>query len=224
MKNRIFLTAALLMIFNMATMAQEVSFGLRGGLNMQNINGKDFNGDALELKMVPRFHAGVIVDIPVAPEFWFEPGLLFSTKGAKSDGNFIGLSTSVEYNLSYIELPLNLVYKPVLGNGNFFLGFGPYVGYAVAGKATYKAGSISSDQEITFEKEFAGSEENDYSSFKRLDYGGNLFFGYQFKAGLSLQLNTQLGLAAINSDNSVLPDSETAFRNTGFGLSLGYNF
>jgi hypothetical protein len=223
MKNRIFLTLALLTLFSMAPMAQQVSFGLRGGLNMQNINGKDFAGDALEMKLVPRFHAGVVVDIPVAPEFWFEPGLLFSTKGAKSDGNFLGLSTSVEYNLSYIELPLNLVYKPALGSGNFFLGFGPYVGYAVAGKATYGAGSLSSEQDITFEKEFDGSE-NDYSTFRRLDYGGNLFFGYQFNAGFSLQLNTQLGMAAINSENSLVPDDETAFRNTGFGLSLGYNF
>ena len=227
MKNKILFIIAAILILSMPAMSQtKTSFGIRGGLNMQNINGKDITGDALELKMIPGFHAGLVVDIPVATDFWFQPGLLFTTKGSKSDGEFLGIGYSTKYNLSYFEIPLSLVYKPMVGNGHFFIGFGPYIGYGITGKATFEAGSKTIEQDIIFEKEFNGSSnpDKDWAQFKRLDYGGNLFFGYQFEVGLSVQLNTQLGLAAINSDNLLLPDSKTAFRNTGFGLSLGYNF
>ena len=223
MKNKILFTIAAIMITAIPAVSQSgVSFGLRGGLNMQNINGKDFNGDALELSMIPGFHAGVVADIPIAPDFFFEPGLLFSTKGAKADEYLLG---SMKYNLSYIELPLNLVYKPMLGNGHFFIGFGPYIGYGISGKTTFEIEGMTIEKDIIFEKEFSSSsEQDDWASFKRLDYGGNLFFGYQFEFGFSVQLNTQLGLAAISSENLSLPNDKTAFRNTGFGLSLGYNF
>lgn len=225
MKNKIFFTIVTILILTMPAISQTTSLGLRGGLNMQNINGKDISGDALEMKMIPGFHIGLVVDVPIATDFWFQPGLLFSTKGAKSDGDFLGLGYSTKYNLSYIELPLNLVYKPILGDGHFFIGFGPYIGYAISGKATFEVGSLTTEQDITFEKEFnSSSDQDDWASFKRLDYGGNLFFGYQFDFGFSVQLNTQLGLAAINSENLSMTDSKATFRNTGFGLSLGYNF
>lgn len=224
MKNKnLFLIAAMVM-FGFTTMAQSdgISFGLRGGVNMQNINGKDMDGDKLELDMIPGFNAGVVVEIPVAPEFFFQSGLLYTTKGAKSD-DFQGTNMKAKYNLSYLELPLNFLYKPVLGNGHFLLGFGPYVAYGLSGKAEYTIGNVTSEDKVQFANEY--SSVNPYGAYiKRLDYGANLFFGYQLSSGISLQLNTQLGMAQINADNTTYPNSETSFKNTGFGLSLGYMF
>ena len=105
----------------------KTSFGLLGGVNLQNLNGKDNNGDKLTNEMIIGYHIGMNVQIPIVPEFFFQPGLLFSTKGAKNNyGSLTGT-----YKLSYIELPLNLVYKGSLGNGYVMIGFGPYVGYAI---------------------------------------------------------------------------------------------
>jgi hypothetical protein len=56
---------------------------------------------------------------------------MFSTKGEKNSED--GFTST--YNLSYLELPINFVYKGALGNGYFLIGFGPYLGYAVMGKA-----------------------------------------------------------------------------------------
>ena len=223
MKTRITFLLAALLLFGISANSQTdgISFGLRGGLNMQNISGKDLNGDKLELGLVPRFHAGFVVGIPVAPDFYFQPGLLFSTKGAKSDTEFLGMAMSAEYNISYIEMPLNFLYRPLVGNGHFFLGFGPYIAYGIGGKAKFVVNSTSTEEDLVFTNEYQGL---DYKYFKRLDYGGNIFFGYELSGGLSLQLNAQLGLAKINADNTSLPDAKTEFRNTGFGLSLGYNF
>ena len=56
--------------------AQGTAFGVRAGVNFQNINGKDANDDKLENDLITAFHAGVQVDIPIAPQFYFQPGLL----------------------------------------------------------------------------------------------------------------------------------------------------
>lgn len=224
MKNKIvFLTAALtLFSFTAKTQSesQGVTFGLRAGFNMQTINGKDRSGDALEFDMVPRINAGVVVGIPVATDFFVQTGLLFSTKGAKHEEQFFGMTYKTEYSLSYIELPMNLLYKPVLGNGNLLLGFGPYVAYGVAGKAKYN----NSEENIEFTKEYSSLNPLHTNHFKPLDFGGNLLFGYELGMGLSFQMNVQLGMAQINADNTTYPTHKTSYKNTGFGLSLGYTF
>lgn len=225
MKFKILFIIAVLLIsgYTASSQSEGTSFGLRGGVNFQNINGKDMNGDKLTLDMVPRFNVGAVVDVPVAPDFYFETGLLYTTKGAKSKDNFLGMNMSAEYNLSYLELPLNLLYKPLLGKGHLLLGFGPYVAYGLGGNSKYVINNVSSEQKIVYSNEFASVNLYD-QEFEHLDYGGNLFFGYQMSNGISLQLNTQLGMAKINAKNTTYPNSETSFKNTGFGLSLGYNF
>ncbi|HEX2533115.1 MAG TPA: PorT family protein, partial [Chitinophagaceae bacterium] len=55
---------------------------------------------------------------------------------------------------------------------------------------------------------------------KRFDAGGNLLAGYEFANRLSFQLNAQLGLVDINPKMN----DESKWRNTGFGVSLGYRF
>jgi hypothetical protein len=223
-KNKIIALFSLLMLTGTLAVSQTsfTTFGLRAGLDFQNINGKDFNGNNLDLSLVPRFNVGAHVNVPVAPEFYFQSGLLFTTKGAKDEGQFMGLDFSAEYNLSYLELPLNLLYKPVLGSGYLLLGFGPYLGYGVGGKATYSAENVSIEEDITFTSDYEGEWEPSY--FKPFDFGGNLFFGYELFNGLSFQVNTQLGLMNIKSENTTIDGDETVFKNTGFGISLGYSF
>ncbi|PKP47714.1 MAG: PorT family protein [Bacteroidetes bacterium HGW-Bacteroidetes-1] len=226
MKSKILLTVALLMMFGMYTNAQSegISFGIRGGFDMQTFNGKDHNGDQLKLSLVPRYNVGVVVDIPVALGFYFQPGLLYTTKGAKSKDQFLGIDMSAEYNLSYIELPLSFLYKPTVGYGKFMLGFGPYLAYGFGGKVKYEINNASSEEDIVFGNEYSSANPNDLKYFKALDFGANLFFGYQLSSGISLQLNTQLGLAKINADNTLITNGKTELKNTGFGLSLGYSF
>ncbi len=89
MKTRLFSITLIFLLATTLAFAQGIessktSFGILGGVNLQNLNGKDMNGNKLENDMLVGFHAGVNVQIPVAPQFYFQPGLLFSTKGAKS--------------------------------------------------------------------------------------------------------------------------------------------
>lgn len=196
------------------------SFGILGGVNFQTFNGKDYDGDKLEYDMLIGFHAGVNVLIPLVPEFYFQPGLLFSTKGAKNTGSVM---TST-YSISSIELPLNLVYRASLGNGYILLGFGPYVSYGMMGKAKHEGGSLSYEADIEFKNVVETGDPLTTSYFKAFDAGGNIFVGYEMAGGIFLQLNTQLGMLNIQPEDERRLNDESVTKNTGFGLSLGYRF
>ena len=198
MKTKIVIVTALAFLVTANVFAQNngISFGARAGINFHNLNGKDENGDKLSNKLIPGFNIGANVEIPVATDFYLQPGVLFTTKGAKWK------DVNVKTTLSYIEIPINFVYKPVLADGRLLLGFGPYVAFGVG------ASNI----------EF-GSEP---SQLKRFDAGANLLAGYELSSKLSFQLNAGLGL--LNLANRPEGDSKSSIKNTGFGISVGYRF
>ena len=206
MKTKRLLVLAIATIASTAIFAQsKTTFGVRAGVNFYNLTGKNSGNDDLENKIKVGFNAGVNAEIPVGIDFFVQPGLLFSTKGAKSKN--IDQTTS----LSYVELPVNLIYKPELGEGKMLLGFGPYVAYGVGGK--YELSGVETDIEFG----------NDLpSELKPFDAGANLLVGYEFSNNFSFQLNASLGM--INLYNRPAGDTKSKIKNTGFGLSLGYRF
>jgi hypothetical protein len=226
MKNKIFSIAIILMLTASLAIAQGpggqgTAFGVLGGVNFQTLSGKNFTGDKLENDLIIGYHAGLNIQIPIAPEFYFQPGVLFSTKGAK----IVNDPMTRTINLSYIEVPLNLVYKGLLGNGYVMVGFGPYVGYAFKGTDKFEVGSISYENDIEFVNVVDASNDLLGSYFKALDAGANIFAGYELAGGLFFQLNTQLGLLKINPEDNRLPDdNKREYKNTGYGVSLGYRF
>jgi hypothetical protein len=206
MKTRIVIVTALALLVTTASFAQNnISFGVRAGVNFQNLTGKDGSGDKYSNKLIPGFNLGGNVEIPIATDFYLQPGLLFTTKGAKSKD-----VVNWKETISYFEIPVNFLYKPTLGDGKLLLGFGPYAAFGVAGK--YKVGSTSTA--IKF-----GSDPNE---MKRFDAGANLLAGYEFSNKLSFQLNAGLGL--INLANRSQGDTKSSLKNTGFGISAGYRF
>jgi len=194
---------------------QKPSFGILGGANFQNINGKSVFGDKFENKIIPGFHAGFDIQIPLVPDFYFQPGLLFTTKGCKDFEN----NDNLKVNISYLELPLNLVYKPLVGKGHFMLGFGPYLGYGISGKI--KSGEASNDIEF---RNKVDSHIVTTLILRPFDAGANIFAGYELPAGLFFRLNAQLGLIKINPEYTYLPESDYLLKNTGFSLSAGFRF
>lgn len=192
------------------------SFGLRVGVNFQNLNGKDDGGDDLDNKMKVGFNIGANAEVPIAQDFYLQPGLLFSTKGAKLDDD-----ADAKINLSYLEIPVNLVYKPVLGEGNLLLGFGPYLAFAVGGKVKFG----DTDTDIEFEKEISQAQAVSPTPYlRRMDAGANLLVGYELSSRISAQLNAQLGLVNINPKVTGADDDDSRTKNTGFGVSIGYRF
>jgi len=189
------------------------TFGIRAGVNFQNLNGKNDAGRDLENNISTGFHAGLNAEVPLGTGFYVQPGVLYSLKGAELE------NSKDKIRLSYIEVPVNLVYKPILGTGNMILGFGPYVGFGIDGK--YEVNNRESDIDFVGEYEPNNNTLNTLQ-LRRLDGGANFLVGYEFVNKLSLQLNAQLGLLNIRPEN--YPAEDAKLKNTGFGVSLGYRF
>jgi hypothetical protein len=84
----------------------QVSFGVKGGLNFNDISLKDRPAELRDdANMALGFHLGVYSRISISEKFAFIPELQFVQRGAKSGGTRI--------NLNYIELPLLISYAPI---------------------------------------------------------------------------------------------------------------
>ena len=211
MKRKALLTLAAILAFGITAGAQ--GLGVNAGVNFFNQTRKSNGNKVDDLKMLTGFHIGVDYEIGVAPDFYFAPGLVFATKGAKIQEDFLGEEYTSKWGLNYLEVPLNLVYKPVLGTGNLIVNFGPYLGYGIGGKVKAEFGDEDFEEDINF-----GSGEDD--DLKPFDMGANIGFGYQLGMGLSFKLNAQLGLINILPDG----DSDNLVKNNGFAFSVGYRF
>lgn len=216
MKTKMLVLLAGLFLTASAGFSQKAAFGIRAGVNFQNLNGEDPDGDDWDYKLKTGFHIGVDVDIPIATDFYIRPGVLFSTKGAKFDDD------ETKINLSYIEVPISFTYKPMLGSGRLILGVGPYVAFAVGGNIK----NDDDEVDIEFENEITPAQAISGTPYVRsLDAGGNLFFGYEFSQHFFAQVNAQLGLINISPKIEGVDDDDIGkVKNTGFGLSLGYRF
>lgn len=198
------------------------SIGIFGGVNFQNINGTAANGNKLTNDLVTKFHAGINGEIPIAPDFFFQLGLQYIGKGSEgqviyTDNNGTHAITR-NLGLNYLEIPLSLVYKPMVGAGKFILGFGPYFSYALNGKASFSGNNAPADREVEFMNDAPTADANNLVYFKRMDIGANFMVGYELQNGIYLVLNSQLGLVPINAKTT----NDLSNKNTGFGLSLGY--
>jgi hypothetical protein len=216
MKTKI-LSLALVTFFSMPLFAQQMThnenkttFGVRGGVNFQTMNGKDANGNKFDYNIKTGFHAGVNAEIPLGTGSYLQPGVLYSQKGAEVNNNN-------KVKLTYIEIPVNFLYKPVLGAGRMLLGFGPYIGFGLGGKVT--SNGIESDVEFTKNFNTAVAKPQ----YKGIDGGANFLAGYELANNVSFQINAQLGLTqlmpGINGN-----DNPVKLKNTGFGVSVGYRF
>ena len=209
--------AALFLVAATFVVNAQTRFGIKAGLNLADANGKgDGESFSSDSKMRVGFHLGGVADITFAEKFYFQPGLLFSTKGAKFETEDSGVKFTSTANLGYLEVPLNVGYRIDAGSAKINLGLGPYLGFGVAGKFTTKVsgGGISAEES---ENVKWGNDED--SNVKPLDFGLNLGAGVEFS---NFQINLQYGLGL--SNNRPKGDSDNSLKNSVIGISLGYFF
>ena len=212
----LFAIASLFMAFTAAK--AQVSIGGTAGFNMQNITGKDANNNNVSNKLAPRYTVGLNFRVPLATEFVIQPGISFATKGAQSSDK------NTKTTLNYVEIPINLIFRPLLGDAHILLGFGPYVGFGVGGRSKTTISGVTVDRKVVYKNSMTTKEVLTGSEVyvKPIDAGINLLAGYEFTNGFSIQFNAQLGLTKINTTISDLSSDKTSLKNTGFGVSLGY--
>lgn len=138
--------------------------------------------------------SGVFARMVLGPKALFQSELLMVGKGAKEINQYYSYRT----HLTYLELPLNVLYKTSDSKGSFFIGGGPAPAFYIG------------------ENIFYGSNQG----FKKFDFGINILTGYELPIGFSINLNYTYGLVNINRNNLDGPLT----KNRSFGLTVGYVF
>ena len=208
----------------------QTKVGVKAGVNFSNVIMENENGDKAATQSTPGTLLGLTFDIPITGDLYIQPAALYSRKGFKQQtGGFFGSATNLQVNVSYIEVPLNILYKPRLGAGNLLFGAGPYIGYGTGGKWKSDKDAVIGDitmgkkGDAVFKNDAIDGEFGTYLYGKPLDYGANFLAGYEFFHKLSVQFNAQVGLANLQPEYEGVK-REGKLKNIGFGISLGYKF
>lgn len=185
----------------------QTSFGIKAGPDFASVTSKA-NGSKHTGKMLTGIMAGVYANLPIAPQFYIQPSLLYEGKGSRDA--FYGADTKVRLN--YVTLPIDFLFKPMMpnGSGSWIVGVGPYFGYGISGKSSGTSGNVT----------VSGDPFKEDNGLKRFDAGANVQLGYEFANGFNIGLETELGLINLESGG----DSDNSAHNTSFGVTLGYTF
>lgn len=187
--------------------AQNVEFGLKGGLNLANFIGDNASG--VDYKYRIWFNAGMHATYFLTDNFGIGGEVNYSGKGANYEETFdlIITKTNLEIKEKYDYITFPVLAKARFGDKTkFFVSAGPYFGFLIA-----------DDVEI---KITSGGESIDTNDFKRdinsLDYGAAFSIGLQGKATI-LEFRYEMGINNIyDIDNS--PD----IKNGVLSINLGW--
>jgi hypothetical protein len=207
MKNFLKFVLVVCLMFAITDTQAQMKFGPKVGLNLSTMTLKTM-GISFDPKTLVGFNVGVVSEITLSDNLSLQPSVLYSAKGSKYSITILEVTTDFEIAPSFIEIPVNAVYKFDLGSSKLFLNAGPYFAYGIGGKS--KSGGESSD--ISF-----GSGEN--NDMKPFDFGLNFGAGIEI-ANLLISANYEFGLtnlAPITTDN-------TEMKVKVIGFSVAYLF
>jgi len=202
---KIILTVAAVMALSTAAKAQDtnsgnVKLGIKAGLNVATLTGEDVSDD---VKSRVGFHAGVVAEFKVAPNFSIQPELLYSQQGAKIDTFEESFNVETTLKVNYLNLPVLAKYYIIKG---LSIEAGPQIGYRLSSKMKVEVPGLGTD-EIDFKDQT-----------KSIDFGLVGGVAYDLPMGVFFQARYNAGLSKINDDN------DGSAKNGVFQVSVGYKF
>jgi hypothetical protein len=199
MKKIILTTVAAIMIA--AVSQAQFTLGVKVGGNLDNQKVSVSNGSIYASDNLRGYHAGLIGELDLGSNFYLQPQVLFSRKGAMHFSSTGAHETKVR--MSYVELPVNVVYKLDLPFGKVFAGAGGAFSYAVGGKQEQNGVSTKIYR--------SGVRE-----WKREDLSLTFTAGVEFDNGLFASINSQKGLFDVHKA------SDVTVKNKTLSVSVGY--
>ena len=183
-----------------------VSFGIKAGTNYSNVYDEQGNDFVADSKF--GFAAGAFVAIPLGKFIGIQPEVLYSQKGFKSSGTYLGSTYSMTRTTEFIDVPLLLAVKPI---AQLTLLFGPQFSYLMKQKDEFTGGTISSTQQ---------------QDFNNNDITKNIM-GLTGGADINLNDNLVLGLRAgwdIKTNEGDGNSSTPRYKNMWYQATVGYKF
>jgi hypothetical protein len=159
-----------------AASAQNMNIGIKGGLNLYNID----NDNNSEYDTKIGYHVGLLAHIHLTRQFAVQPELVYSLQGAKYT---VG-GVESKLNLGYVNIPVLLQY--MFDNG-FRLQAGPQLGFMLNAKT--KIGDTKTDVK---------------DQFKTVELGLAAGVGYVHTAsGFGVDARYNYGLSDISESDAV---------------------
>ena len=210
---KIFLTLALACFVSATAFAQDLKFGLKGGANISNMDGK-INAAVLNLNLkgnsVVNYHVGAMAHIGISDRFALQPEILYNTQGTLLKDNMVVETLldvanlqdgDIEFQLDYISIPIWAKLYPAEG---FALMIAPQANILINSNEVVNAGGLSSEVEVI-------------NSYNDIDFGINLGAQYEFDMGLTLGASYYLGASDV-LNSGVIQD----VRHKTFQISAGW--
>lgn len=203
MKKIIGLLAAVCIFSSTSSFAQDMTYGVKGGLNFAT-----FGGDASDsnTESLVGINIGGFADFPITEKFSIQPELLFSQQGAtqRSVIPFFGIEVNIEVNLTYLNLPIMAKYKLT---DEISVLAGPQIGLLMAAEV---------------------QGEDIIENYNKLDFGLNIGGVYELPIGVFFEARYNLGFAELVKSSSVVdnegnPSSDNV-ANRVLTVGLGYRF
>ena len=164
---------------------QKPVIGIKAGLAFANATIKQADPNAYNPDYPTRTGplAGIYLDIFSGQKIILRPGAEVVIKGPGEGINF-----------TFVDFPLNILYKIKYATGHFVAGGGPSIGVPI---------------------------NDSYSSYPlKTEFGVNGLIGYQLEIGFSLNLNYTYGLSNANKSNQFI----SKISNRYLGITVGYSF
>ena len=173
--------------------AQEVSIGVKGGLNLAKL---DVNDAGSSIKNKTGFHGGAFVLFKLS-KLAIQPEIIFSQQGTEFE--FSG--QDLEANFNYVNIPVLLKFYLVAGLN---LQVGPQFGFltSTGGKTVDDVGRVIS---------------NTKGLYKDSDFSIGLGAGWDLPFRLTLDVRYNLGVKEIEDQAA-----QSAIKNQVWQLSVGY--
>ena len=151
----------------------QTKFGVKGGLNVNNVGGADVNNNKARIG----FHLGAFAEMDIAERFSVQPELLYSAQGVKWEAP----GEDAKTNLGYLNIPVMLKYQIVDG---FYGQAGPQFGFLLSAKRKYDGSSINIKEEV-----------------KTFDFALGLGAGYKFPSSpFGIDARYNIGLSRLYED------------------------
>jgi opacity protein-like surface antigen len=202
-------------IFTMMSSQAQIStsVGIEAGVTGTNIRSINFDGtEKSEYPMGGGFYVGGILHLNKEKPVSIQTGLIYSSNKAKESTQILsvpGLSTRGEVDMSYIEVPINIVFRSEKCLKNWSAYLGPQFRYAVSGHRHYKfygASVAPIDSDIEFGK--ASTE------FKALQTAFAVGLSRKIAKAVTLNATYQFGVNDIDN----VSNYDTKFNSLKLGI------
>lgn len=175
------------------------SFGVKLNGNLTNVKLSDIVGSSTSFK--PGGAIGGFAKIEFNEHFALQPELLFSYTESKVKFNH----EKIRFKYAGVEIPVYALGQFTAGNGKFFIGAGPHIGYG-----------FSIDTKT--EKIPDGAPGDNKIELDHWYMGGGVMAGYEFRNRIIINAGYQLGFDLSSKSKSSDVKTQT------ISLGIGYRF